>query len=147
MDHVCYLSKAFSQEYLLNTISGKLKKKEFDAVVGCGISGALVVPLVAFLLKKRFAIVRKPNDCDNHSNRRCEGNLNHYDRWIFLDDLLDKGTTYLHTRKCVDNTGLFNYVGMYLYDKCKWIPENRIPQSFFGDPIHYENDNARYPEA
>ena len=68
-------------------------KKEFDVLVGTGVSGTLLLTTVAYLLKMRFIVVRKHDDRSGHSNTRIEGQLCGSDRCLFIDDFIDSGET------------------------------------------------------
>src|SRR5215472_3764911 len=56
----------------------------YDTMVGTGMSGALVVPVIARALRKNWLIVRKPGDHHHHGNALAQGHLG--DRWIAVDD-------------------------------------------------------------
>lgn len=63
---------------------------EFDTLVGTGLSGTLVVPLLARHAGKFWAIVRKEGD-GSHSSNKIEGRLG--TRYLFVDDVISTGTT------------------------------------------------------
>lgn len=71
---------------------------KFDTIVGRGSSGALIIPIVAHLLRKKWLIVRKPAEIRN--SHACEakwiGELGQ--RWIFLDDFCSSGATFRAVR-------------------------------------------------
>ena len=91
----------------------KLKGVEFDTMVGRGLSGALVVPLLARAMSKHFAIVRKPND-GSHSESRIEGRLG--ERWVFVDDLICSGNTFKQTLDQIKEVKpRIEFHGMYMY--------------------------------
>lgn len=115
-----YITPAFADDdKLVTEAEYALKNVEFDTVVGTGISGALVAPLLARWMGKNLVIVRKEN-VDTHAYRPIEGKLGH--RWLFVDDLVCTGATLRRVVKAVD-TLTFNlsfdwkteYVGTYLY--------------------------------
>lgn len=107
-----------------------LEGVEYDTMIGTGLSGALVVPLLARAFDKRFAIVRKPGD-SRHSSSRFEGEIGK--RWIFVDDFISTGDTFDRVQNTVEsieadykrayaNTAPANrpnfrtfFVGSYLY--------------------------------
>ncbi len=93
--HAAYLDLAFDQQKLLKQARKDLRGQPIDLLVGCGLSGALVVPLLAYSLRKRYAIVRKKGDARsrNHSSNRVEGNMQIGDRWVFVDDFVASGDT------------------------------------------------------
>lgn len=129
--HAAYLDHPFSgRDKIVRQAKKHLNPDRFDTLVGRGMSGALVVPILAHALKKHFVIVRKPND-GSHSGYDVEGALGA--RWIFVDDLIDSGETFRTTKKAINKmaenygadwdwrTGRFNqhttrFVGAYLYN-------------------------------
>lgn len=64
---------------------------DFDTVVVTGVSGTLMGGVIAHALDCNLVVVRKPDDVSTHSYRRIEGDLGR--RWVFLDDLIDTGST------------------------------------------------------
>lgn len=72
---------------------------EFDTIVGRGMSGALIVPEIARVLKCGWLIIRKPGD-KSHSTKIGEGNLGK--RWIFMDDLIESGETFNQCAQGID---------------------------------------------
>lgn len=105
---------------------------EFDTVVGTGLSGTLVVPVLGRGLRKRWAIIRKAND-GSHAHSRLEGQLG--DRWLFVDDFIATGATLKRTCDAVNEIVAQhnadvpwcesfvethpNLVGAYLYEKLR----------------------------
>lgn len=59
--------------------------QDFDTLVGVGVSGAVIVPILARLLGVDFAIVRKDND-GTHGWNKIEGVVG--SKWLFVDDLI-----------------------------------------------------------
>ena len=55
------------------TVKG-LKSVKFDTVVFRGFSGAIVGPIVALRMKKKWALVRKARE-DTHSSSKIEGDV------------------------------------------------------------------------
>lgn len=92
----------------------------FDTMAGTGMSGALVVPILARALDKHWLIVRKENDHHHHKaaggpeNELAEGTLG--ERWLFVDDGADTGATYRRMREIVPslNPGT-RFAGAYFY--------------------------------
>lgn len=66
----------------------------FDAIAFRGVSGALVAPIVAYLLKKDVLVVRKPRtDETSHSYLTVEGTDAAAPRYLIVDDLIATGKT------------------------------------------------------
>lgn len=91
---------------------------KFDGFVGIGVSGAIVVPVLGRALGKHWAVARKKDD-GSHSPRAIEGRLGR--RWVFVDDLIDTGTTLERVKEVVlaeaeDHDVRTAYVGAYLYN-------------------------------
>lgn len=70
----------------------------FDTILGTGMSGAIIVPLVGRALELNWGLVRKPSEND-HSSNPIEGTLG--ERWLFLDDLVSSGTTRMRVMETV----------------------------------------------
>lgn len=95
-----------------------LRGKKFDTLIGTGLSGALVLPLLARALRKNFAVVRKPDNA--HSDERVEGAIG--SRWIFVDDLVSTGATFQRVHHEVrqitrSRRHVTEFAGAYLYNR------------------------------
>jgi len=125
MIHSNYMNMAWDTPKLIRQAKRVLKHQSYDALVGTGLSGTMVVPLLAHLLKKRFAIVRKEDDRSTHSSHRIEGNLEVGDRWIFVDDFVSSGDTRDRVigqmNFMVEET--LEYVGQYMYNDVTAYPQ------------------------
>jgi hypoxanthine phosphoribosyltransferase len=91
----------------------------YDTLVGTGLSGALIVPLLARALHKNWAIVRKADDKSTHSGSRIEGTVGR--RWVFVDDLIATGSTRHHVKDMIRDFAEYHdfkttYVGDLLYE-------------------------------
>jgi hypothetical protein len=100
---------------------------DYDTMVGRGLSGAVIVPILARELGKRWMIVRKPKD-GSHSFRNVEGTLGH--RWLFVDDFIAGGGTRRATMEgiaeaAVGNNWTTEYVGDYQYAYRQFEPARR----------------------
>lgn len=125
-DHSSYLNMALYQvDAIIDQATEELRDVDYDTLVGTGMSGTLVVPIVARALNKYFAIVRKPN-VRSHAGTDVEGKIGK--RWVFLDDCVASGETRKRVRTAVE--GLKNskwviddqnspWVGHYEYDMIK----------------------------
>lgn len=94
----------------------EINNVEYDTLIGRGVSGALAVPLFARAAHTQYGIVRK--DEGSHSSRTVEGTIGK--RWIFVDDLIDSGETFLETAKKMASFSKnvdwsTQLVGAYLY--------------------------------
>jgi len=86
-----YFRKAFEDlGEIASRLDYALVDVECDTLIGTGLSGALVVPTLARLMGKYWAIVRKPSDI-NHSDMPIEGEVGR--KWVFVDDFVETGQT------------------------------------------------------
>ncbi len=85
----------------------------FDSIACCGISGLVVVPQIAELLKKHIVIIRKSNErC--YSNFDIEG-VSPY-RYIIIDDLVCSGGTVRHIKNTIKKEcPIAKCIGVYCY--------------------------------
>lgn len=119
--NVC-LEEAFADpQQLVDNFARAMKGKgvsldQFDTMVGTGLSGSLVIPILARAAGKDFMITRKPGDSHHHGSAVAEGDFNESGKWLFVDDGIGTGTTYRRTRELVNKLAL----------------ENRIPDKFHG---------------
>ena len=115
-----------------------LASVEYDTLVGRGLSGALIVPILGRELDCHWMVLRKPND-SAHSSLTAEGTLG--DRWVFVDDLIDSGATLRaaveHVTRLAENCRAWNeqwggttFVGAYLYEN-------------YGDPRFWHADKLK----
>src|SRR4051812_16554608 len=88
--HGGYLGEAFSDPSVLIEEAKRTIKGKYDTLVGTGLSGSLVIPLLARGLDCDWLIVRKEND-GSHSTKPAEGRLGR--RWLFVDDFIASGAT------------------------------------------------------
>lgn len=110
---------------IIDNATEALAKVEYDTLVGTGISGAIVVPVLAYRLFKKYAIVRKAND-GSHSSNMIEGSLGK--RWIFVDDFIASGKTINRVKNEVANVIASHhlefsttFVGSFLYENNTYI--------------------------
>lgn len=93
---------------------GKIKDLHYDAIAFCGVSGSMVVPEIASLLKKNIILIRKSNE-NCYSDFIVEGCSTDY--YIIVDDLICSGGTAQYiidniheeqpSAKCV---GIYSYM-------------------------------------
>lgn len=132
--HTGYLSHAMGDpDDMVAAARYALKNVKFDTMVGTGLSGALVVPIIARAMGKHWMLIRKPND-GSHSSYRAEGKLDR--RWIFVDDLIDSGDTLRRvldqvSALCKKHAHATTFAGSYLYEPfvgSSWLPRSRTPR-------------------
>jgi orotate phosphoribosyltransferase len=122
-----YFAEVFNDRTkILRPARRLLKNVDFDTLIGTGLSGSLIVPILADGLKRHWAVVRKDND-GSHSSREIEGRIG--ERWIFVDDFISSGATRRRVIDAVTNTMKYygyktEYVGAYLYNEA-------IPGEYF----------------
>jgi adenine/guanine phosphoribosyltransferase-like PRPP-binding protein len=96
----------------------------YDTIVGTGMSGALVVPVLARELDCNWLILRKPGDHHHHPGTIFggyspgQGSLGH--RWLFADDGIRTGGTLRRVRRQVDEIAAraghaTSFAGAYLF--------------------------------
>src|SRR5690242_21048845 len=88
-----YFSAAFSRgevERVIQFLRELDKEHPFDTLVARGMSGAAIVPVLAWELNKEFALVRK-DDVHSHGTQQVVGTLR--GRWLFVDDFFSTGGT------------------------------------------------------
>ena len=80
---------------------------EFDTIACCGTSGVACGPMLAAVMKKSIAIVRKACDDMAHTSERVEfmaahGNRDYsLKRYLFVDDMIASGKTFAHVYECI----------------------------------------------
>jgi hypothetical protein len=95
-------------------------------VVGTGISGSLVLPVLALGLRKNKLLVRKPGDRHRHHDSvMAEGDLG--DSWVFVDDGMVTGETFQHVKHQVEQLArqhrkFTQFAGAYLYGHGAYDP-------------------------
>ncbi|WP_158881951.1 hypothetical protein [Amycolatopsis anabasis] len=117
-----------NEEVLISNARRALGGVDFDTMIGTGLSGSLVVPVIARALGKHWAIVRKPND-GSHSNKPLEGTVG--DRWVFVDDFVESGATRNRVIDVIEDAQEHyrfetEHVGSYLYSTCGGVSPSRF---------------------
>jgi len=121
--HSPYLTTAlFSMEMVVEDAVKELAGIGFEAFVCTGVSGLLVAPLLAYKMGKNLAIIRKPQDKDNHAETRVESGMRNGDRWIFVDDLVASGATIIRVQHEMENAGWSPMIGHYTYNCSNFTP-------------------------
>lgn len=144
-----YFSEAFDDDSdtLVKTARTLLKDVDFDTMVGTGLSGSLVIPVLARAFDVNFAIVRK--EPSPHDSSLVVGRIGQ--RWLFVDDFVSGGETRRRVKEAVKTAtethrtwnpyaqDLVNspwnatYVGTYAYSNSYCRP-------------HYDPDGTDKPE-
>lgn len=102
---------------ILKALSGKIVRlhSSAEAIVGCGMSGALVVAYLAHLTDKYPIIVRKIGIA-SHSKKRVEGMR--AKSYIFVDDIVESKTTVRYVLKHMKNFSHSSVcMAIYVYSK------------------------------
>lgn len=148
--HAFYMSHAFGDaQGIIEDARDALKGISYDSLVGTGLSGALVVPLLGRALDKHWMIVRKDED-GSHSHRKGEGSLGA--RWVFVDDLIDSGRTAKRIQRevskiCEQAKHETSHVGSYLYNPMGggdqyWFPAGKYPARWKNTPAELLDNDA-----
>lgn len=87
-------------DLVIETATSELNNSDidFDTVVGTGLSGSLLTPQLGRSLKKNWAVIRKNNE-SSHDGNPFVGTLG--SRWIFVDDFIATGSTFLAVEKAI----------------------------------------------
>lgn len=111
-----YLWRIFDKselESIIKDAKKRLNNIEFDAFAFCGMSGALIGPILAREMNKQFILIRKEKD-NCHSKLAYEG-CSDAKRVMIVDDLIETGTTLIRIVEIVENHIGAEVVGCYLY--------------------------------
>lgn len=111
-----------------------LARMDFDTMVGTGLSGSLVIPELARRMGKFWFLVRKSSE-SSHSRMIGEGRLGH--KWLFVDDLICSGATFLRVERAVktvcetiedinEKPWPIEFVGSYLFGEYKDSADNYL---------------------
>lgn len=111
------------QREFIREARAALQSVDYDTLVGTGLSGSLAIPLLARFLRKRWMIIRKPQD-GSHSGTH-EGQLGR--RWLFVDDFISTGATRKRVMNGVrkmsqSSSWKTTYVGTYTYNRDGYQP-------------------------
>ena len=114
--HTSYILNHEYRNKAIMTAYSRLKNMvdDFDTIACCGISGIMVVPQIAELLRKNILIVRK--NVDGYSKFILEGAYGR--RYIIIDDLICSGSTCKYiTRQIKEEIPGLKCLGIYTYMK------------------------------
>ena len=128
MEHSPYLRELMrDQTSVINAAIATLSAvaEDFDAIVVTGVSGLLLGPTLAHLMRKRIGIVRKYEDQPgkgNHAVCAVESNMEFDDRWLFVDDLIASGETVKRVVCQMErHMPTTRMAGRYLYNREEYI--------------------------
>jgi adenine/guanine phosphoribosyltransferase-like PRPP-binding protein len=122
--HASYLGQVIREpDLVVATFLEKTSYVDFDTIIGTGLSGSLIAPLLARARGCAFAIVRKERS--PHSSSLIEGRFGH--RWIFADDLVASGETKYRVLDAMaewqfNSNWKMDYLGAYLYWQAVYKP-------------------------
>lgn len=119
-----YLSAAFDNPTVIEDRFLNSVDVPFDTIIGTGLSGCLIVPILARSLNVNWAIVRK--DDSSHSVNMVEGKVG--DSWIFVDDLIETGNTL---KRCIKLVNDLEIESGYDVERGIWVKGKHIT-SFIG---------------
>lgn len=92
--HAAYLREVFEDtKTVIARIAHRLEGRDYDTIVGSGVSGTLLALMLRDRLKKHVAITRKARD-GSHSYNMVEGTLGA--RYVIVDDQVASGNTVNH---------------------------------------------------
>lgn len=103
----------------LDRSCNRLDELDFHSIVVTGLSGMLLGPTLSLKLNKRLIIVRKEDDKSNHG-KDIEGLVADKDKWLFLDDLIDTGSTLARVRNKIETMATamdieMEFIGSYMF--------------------------------
>jgi hypothetical protein len=116
-----YFPVALDPERVRRLARKRLKKIEFDTVVGAGFSGLLPLGIVARSFKVNMLAVRKEIDRQHsHCSSLLEGSIGY--KWLFVDDFPCTGRTFSRVyrtidKHCMSRNRPHQCVGAFFYEK------------------------------
>ena len=127
--HDHYMKNAFSNQRK-NIANAKKRiiteRLGFDSIAVQGISGIVFGTLLAYEMKKNLIIVRKSTKESLHTHhKRVVTQKDFCKRWIFVDDLIDSGKTFIRVKKAIHEEfgSTAQFVGGYLYSEHEYLHE------------------------
>lgn len=114
--HRVYFDEAFTRPASehVRKMREMLAGVKYDTIVGTGLSGTVFVAQVAGPLRKKFAILRKPDDKSTHSGNRLEGRLGK--SYVIADDFISSGSTITRIVEFMaDRHPEVKFMGVYSY--------------------------------
>lgn len=105
---------------VVNYSVDSLRDVDFKTLVFRGFSGALVGPVVALELNKRWALIRKPHD-RTHSCSMIEGEV--FGDYVIIDDFIETGDTIKAIHQAISERWAAECKGVVLYRE-DWFPRH-----------------------
>jgi len=88
-----YFPEAFKHPYeIADQLREETKGVEYGSLVGIGLSGSVMIPMLGLLLDLPFAILRKEGVSSHAHDTIFEGTI--AEKWLFVDDFIGTGATY-----------------------------------------------------
>ncbi|OBF73622.1 hypothetical protein A9X06_27450 [Mycobacterium sp. 852002-51759_SCH5129042] len=116
-----YLDDVFDPDSLIADARTHLTTAgiSFDTLVGTGLSGALIIPILAFEFGVDYALVRTVGD-SSHARTRVEGFLGN--SWLFVDDHIHTGRTFRYVHRTITDEAhsaghVTSLAGSYCYQR------------------------------
>ena len=126
--HASYLRDVFlNPQGSVELVAQRLKGIQYDTIVGCGVSGTILLFPLQARLGKHVAVIRKPND-GTHSMQNIEGTIG--SRYVIVDDQVSSGATVRYIKEQIANQfvahgkGKPRFVGV-----CSFLPDSVIADS------------------
>lgn len=120
--HCSHIENVIRHEYVTGVINKIIEllreyQIDFDTIAHRGISGAMIAPVIAYLMNKEQIVVRKNQGNGTASSRWVEGYV-HAKKFIVIDDLVSSGRSFEDTVFAVHalTRGNAEFQGLVLYD-------------------------------
>lgn len=107
----------------------KEKQISFDAFACRGVSGIVAAAGLSLIMDKGLIVVRKPGENSHTCTSLESSDLPPVFKYIFLDDFIATGETYLKVREVVAKAfPLSTCIGAFLYsNEIRFRPLERLP--------------------
>jgi adenine/guanine phosphoribosyltransferase-like PRPP-binding protein len=132
------LNHKYRNSVIIKTVCELRKISDaFDSIACAGISGLIIVPQIAEILKKNIVIIRKDSE-KRYSDFQIEGVTPF--RYVIVDDLICSGQTIRHIKNTLKRESpRSTCVGVYTYmpDECAYALNPKLCKRDLG--IEYLN--------
>ena len=99
-------------------VYNQLLKQDLDTLVGTGLSGGIIVPMIAKAYDLNYMLVRKPG-ATTHDTSRVFGKVGQ--SWLFVDDFICSGATLRRVQRMLTREIPFKHetrmLGGWMYSK------------------------------